>query len=96
MELENVWPVIVAGKVMSQLHLDGEFQITVGIQIAFFRPHRPSDDSAHRIDDQATAAQSGFRRNFSPSGPTLSISIMGSSTVPQAEITKALLICAKA
>ena len=40
--------------------------------------------------------QSGSRRNFSPSGPACSISIMRSSTVPQAEITKALLICAKA
>ena len=40
--------------------------------------------------------QSGLRRNFSASGLGLSISIMWSSTVPQAEITKALLIWAKA
>ena len=40
--------------------------------------------------------QFGSRRNFSASGPACSISIMCSSTVPQAEITNALLICANA
>ena len=40
--------------------------------------------------------QSGLRRNFSAAASGSSISIMRSSTVPQAEITNALLICAKA
>ena len=96
MKLENVGAVVVAGEVVPQFHLDGEFQIAIGVNNSFFRPHRPGDDSAHRIDNQTPPQQSGFLRNFSPSGPTLSISIIRSSTVPQAEITKALLICAKA
>ena len=40
--------------------------------------------------------QSGLRRNFSPSGPTSSLRMVSSSTVPQAEITHALLIWANA
>jgi hypothetical protein len=40
--------------------------------------------------------QSGLRRSFAASGPTSSLRIMSSSTVPQAEITHALLIWANA
>ena len=40
--------------------------------------------------------QSGLRKNFSASGEGSSIAIMRSSTVPQADTTKALLICANA
>jgi hypothetical protein len=40
--------------------------------------------------------QSGLRRNFSAAGSGASISIMRSSTVPQAETANALLICANA
>src|SRR5262249_55734829 len=35
LQVENVWPVIVAGKVVPQLHLDADLEIAVGIEDAF-------------------------------------------------------------
>ena len=96
-QLENVRPIVVAGEIVPQLHLDAEIEIAVGIEDAFLGAHRAGDDAAQWIDDQrCRRSNPGLRRNFSPAGPACSISIMRSSTVPQAETTNALLICAKA
>ncbi len=56
MHLENVRPVVVAGKVVAQLHLNAEVEIAFGVEDAFLGAHRPRDDPRQRIDDQRPAA----------------------------------------
>jgi hypothetical protein len=92
--LKNIRPIVVPGEVVTQFHLNSHFKIAIGIENALFGAQRPGDDAAHRIDDKATAAAVRIAQEFFTSGPHASISIMRSSTVPHAEITKALLICA--
>ena len=62
--LENVRPVVVAGKVMPELHLDGEIEIALGVENAFLRSHRPGDDARQRVDDQRAAAAVRIAQEF--------------------------------
>src|SRR5262245_62462464 len=46
LQMENVGPIIVAGEVVPQLHLDADLEVAVGIEDALFCGHRASDDAA--------------------------------------------------
>src|ERR1700738_5178284 len=82
LKMENVGPVVMASEIVPQLHCDPKLEIALGIKDAFLGSHR--------------SGQSESRRTFSAAGEGSSSAIICSSTVPQAEITKALLIWAKA
>jgi len=96
LQLENVRPVVVAGEVVPQLGEHAQLELAIRIENALLGAHGPGDDAAVRRHDDAAAAAIGIAAEIFRLGPTFSIPIICSSTVPQAETTNALLICAKA
>ena len=63
-QLENIRPVVVAGEVVPQLHLDAELQVAVGIEDRLLGTKRTGDDAAQWIDDQAAAAAVRIAQEF--------------------------------
>jgi len=85
---KHVRPVVVTGEIMAELHLDAELEIQVGIQdVLRLTVEWSCEYASVGTNNHRTAANVGAPQEFL---------VIRSSMTPEALITKAFDICAKA
>ncbi|MGH6670869.1 MAG: hypothetical protein ACRECV_02700 [Xanthobacteraceae bacterium] len=67
LQLKKVGAVVMTREVMTQLHVDAELQIALGVEDSLFRSHRTGYDPAIGRSDHAAAAATALRKNRSAS-----------------------------
>jgi len=60
LEVEYVRPIVVAGKVVPELHLNAKLEIALGIEDAFLATQGAGNNPAVGSDDDAAAAAIGI------------------------------------
>src|SRR5947209_5697566 len=64
LQVKNVRPIVMAGEIMTQLHLHAELEIALRIEDALLGAHRPRQDAAVRPDDDTAAAAIRIAQEF--------------------------------
>src|SRR6476660_4900606 len=64
LQMENIGPIVMSGKIMPKLHRNAKVEVAFGIENAFLHTHRTGDDPAVGSDNQAAATAIGIAQEL--------------------------------